>query len=325
MKVIRVSPEEKLEEKLREGAEIIKKGGLVAFPTETVYGLGCDALNEKAVERLFRVKGRRADKPLILHICDTSQAYEVAEVCRDAEVLMDDFFPGPLAIVLKKKSIVPSITSGGSDKVAIRMPANRIALKLIELSETPLAAPSANKSGGISPTKAEDVIAEFGDEIDMVIDGGETEVGIESTVIDLTVKPARILRTGAISVEELKDVLGDVEVVEKRSKEHYRMNADVKIVDPSAVPEVVRHQLKEGKKVGVCAFEKTIDFMLETLDAEKLKVFRVKDEIDYSKKLFRAMRELNDCDVVIFQSVQEIGIGRAIMDRLREVSRHRSD
>ncbi len=333
--IVRVRDAEKDIDKIKLGAEIIKSGGLVIFPTETVYGIGCDALNEKAVEKLYRVKGRPANKPLILHVCSTDQVYELVEVNREAKILIEEFFPGPLAIVLKKKEKVPDITSGMSDKIAVRMPANRIALKLIELSETPLGAPSANKSGSISPTRAEDAVEEFRnemDEIGLVIDGGETDIGIESTVIDLTVRPARILRLGRIGVEELGEFL-DV-VTEKPKSEHYRMKAKVKIVDPAAIPEIVGIELRKGKSVGVCAFEDVIDKALEYMDSldisdisanlsdsrnvQRIRIVRVSDLEDYSRKLFRSMRELANCDVAVFQSVRETGIGRAIMMRLRE-------
>jgi len=325
--IVRVRDVERDIDKIKLGAEIIKSGGLVIFPTETVYGLGCDALNERAVRKLYRIKGRPANKPLILHVCSTDQVYDVVEVNREAKILMDEFFPGPLAIVLKKKEKVPDITSGMGDKVAVRMPANRIALKLIELSETPLGAPSANKSRSISPTRAEDAVDEFKDEIDeigLIIDGGETDIGIESTVIDLTVRPARILRLGKIGEEELGEFL-DV-VIEKPKFEHYTMKAELKIVDPAAIPEIVSGELRKGKSVGVCAFEDVIDRTLEYMDSlsvssskiQKIKIVRVKDLEDYSKKLFRSMREFASCDVAIFQSVRETGIGKAIMMRLKE-------
>ncbi len=328
MKVIKVDPDYPEPEKLKEAAKIIRDGGLVAFPTETVYGLGCDGLNEKAVKRLYSVKGRRPTKPVILHIHTPLQAEELAEVNDVARALMDEFFPGPLALVLKKKEIVPDVTSGYTGKIAVRMPANRVALKLIELSETAIAAPSANKSGGISPTRAEDVIEEFGDEIDAVVDGGETNVGIESTVLDVSGDKAVVLRIGAVTLEELEEVLSDygVEVTVEQSNrgEHYRVGGRIIIVDGSAIPQVVSEYLKSGAKIGVCASEDVIDEMLESMDAciaGKIVLFRVKDEEDYSKKLFRAMREMKDCDYLIFQSVRETGIGRAIMARLREAER----
>lgn len=330
LRIIKVSPESPEVDRLKVCADIIKRGGLVAFPTETVYGLGCDGLNEKAVERLYRVKRRKPTKPVILHVHTPLQVEEVAEVNEVARALMDEFFPGPLALVLKKRRCVPDVTSGYTDKIAVRMPANRIALKLIELSETVIAAPSANRSGGISPTRAEDVVEEFGDEIDAVVDGGETEVGIESTVLDLSEdKKAVVLRLGAITLEELEEALSDYEVEllvpsKKLEGEHYRVRGRVIIADPSAIPQIVAELLESGLKVGVCAFEEVVDEMLESIDAGvagEMVLFRVRDEEDYSKKLFRAMREMRDCDYLVFQSVRESGIGRAIMARLREAEK----
>ena len=331
LRIIKVNPERPEIEKLREAAKILKNGGLVAFPTETVYGLGCDGLNEEAVERLYRVKGRKPTKPVILHIHNPLQAEEVAEVNDVARALMDEFFPGPLALVLKKKDIVPDVTSGHTDRIAVRMPANRVALKLIELSETAIAAPSANRSGSISPTRAEDVLEEFGDDIDAVVDGGETDVGIESTVLDVSeVEKGRavVLRIGAVTLEELEEVLEEfgVELAlpgDWGKGEHYRVKGKVMVVDPSAIHQVVS-DLAKTARVGVCAFEDVIDEMLESMDAEtarKVVLFRVKNEEDYSRKLFRAMREMKDCDYLVFQSVRETGIGRAIMARLREAER----
>jgi len=317
VRVVKIKDVKKDAEKLELGAEIIKRGGLVAFPTETVYGLGCDALNEKAVRRLYKVKGRPANKPLILHIHKLSQAYKVAELNDEAKILMKKFFPGPIALVLKKKSVVPDITSGGTDKIAVRMPANSVALKLIELSGKILAAPSANRTGSISPTVAEDVMDEFGDEIDLIIDGGETDVGIESTVVDLTTKPAKILRPGAISVEEIKRLGVDV-VVNSKVSGCYRMNSKIVLADQFTISEVLNAIGDRDISVGICAFEDVVNKIAENIKlTEKIKIIRVRDLEDYSKKLFRAMREFKDCEVAIFQSVEEAGIGRAIMARLR--------
>ncbi len=302
------------EESLREAAKIIKKGGLVAFPTETVYGLGCDGLNEKAVKRLFEVKKRPANKPVTLHVSSISQIKKVAEINDVAKKLIDLFFPGPLTIILKKKDVVPPITAGGSDRVAVRMPACDVALKLIDLSGI-LAAPSANKSGGISPTSAKEVAEEFGSEIDAIIDGGETKIGIESTILDLTVKPAKILRTGAISVEEIESVVGEVEVVERKG--HYRMKAEVVIAEPEEILKIAKVEVLKGKKVGMCVSNKLS--IPEEL-TKKVEVVTFRDVKDYSKKLFYAMRKLGNLDTVIFQKVEEKGVGKAIMDRLRESS-----
>lgn len=201
------------ERKLRVAARLIREGKLVAFPTETVYGLGADALNEKAARRIFEAKGRPADNPLIVHIAEFSQVYELArEVPEEAKMLAKKFWPGPLTIVLPRREIVPDVTTGGLDTVAIRMPANEIALKLIKLSGRPIAAPSANISGKPSPTTAEHVADDFYGKIECIIDGGETKIGVESTVIDLTEWPPVLLRPGGLPLEEIEKVIGEVRI-----------------------------------------------------------------------------------------------------------------
>ncbi|MFH1065700.1 MAG: L-threonylcarbamoyladenylate synthase [Nanoarchaeota archaeon] len=205
LKIKKANPEAIL---IKQAAEIIRRGGLVAFPTETVYGLGADALNAKAVEKIFEAKGRPENKALIAHIADKKDVYRLAkEVPKEAELLMKKFWPGPLTIVLKKSKIVPDITSAGMDTIAIRMPDHKVALALIKEAKTPIAAPSANMSGMPSPTDAEQVIENLSGRIDVIIDSGKTDIGISSTVLDMTVNPPKILRQGALSKEDIEKVL----------------------------------------------------------------------------------------------------------------------
>ncbi|MFH1065717.1 MAG: L-threonylcarbamoyladenylate synthase [Nanoarchaeota archaeon] len=193
---------------IKQAALIIKEGGLVAFPTETVYGLGADAFNAKAVEKIFIAKGRPANKALIAHIADKKDVYRLArEVPKEAELLMKKFWPGPLTIVLKKSKIVPDATSAGMDTIAIRMPANKIALALIKEAKTPIAAPSANLSGMPSPVNAAQVIENLSGKIDVIIDSGKTDLGVASTVLDMTVSPLVILRQGALAKEDIEKAL----------------------------------------------------------------------------------------------------------------------
>lgn len=200
------------EKKIKVAARLILEGKLVAFPTETVYGLGADALNEGAVRRIFEAKGRPADNPLIIHIASIDDLEKVArEVPEKAKLLAERFWPGPLTLVLPKREEVPLVTTGGLDTVAVRMPAHPIALALIRAS-TPLAAPSANISGKPSPTSAEHVIDDFYGKIEGIIDGGETWVGVESTVVDLTEEPPVLLRPGGIPLEELEKVIGPIRI-----------------------------------------------------------------------------------------------------------------
>lgn len=193
-------------EDLKYGAEIIRSGGLVAFPTETVYGLGGDGLDPSAVKKIFEAKGRPQDNPLILHIANRRDMAPLVEsIPKDAEKLMEAFWPGPLTIIFKRNKLVPDIVSAGLDTVSIRMPNNPIALKLIELSDLPLAVPSANTSGKPSPTSAKHVMEDLYGKVDLIIDGGDTGIGgVESTVLDMSGDIPRILRPGGITLEDLK-------------------------------------------------------------------------------------------------------------------------
>ncbi|MBQ9233601.1 MAG: threonylcarbamoyl-AMP synthase [Lachnospiraceae bacterium] len=196
---------------IEKASEILRQGGLVAFPTETVYGLGADALNEDASAKIYAAKGRPSDNPLIVHIADTKAVYELAEsVPEKAVMLMEAFWPGPLTIILNKKKIVPDGTTGGLDTVAILMPSHPVAMKLIKESGVYIAAPSANTSGRPSPTLAEHVIEDMNGRIDMILDGGAVGIGIESTIVDLTGETPTILRPGYITKKMLEEIIGDV-------------------------------------------------------------------------------------------------------------------
>lgn len=198
---------------IERASEILRQGGLVAFPTETVYGLGADALNEDASAKIYAAKGRPSDNPLIVHIADTKAVYELAEsVPEKAVMLMEAFWPGPLTIILNKKKIVPDGTTGGLDTVAIRMPSHPVAMKLIKESGVYIAAPSANTSGRPSPTLAEHVIEDMNGRIDMILDGGAVGIGIESTIVDLTGETPTILRPGYITKKMLEEIIGDVSI-----------------------------------------------------------------------------------------------------------------
>jgi len=320
--------------KIKIAAKFIREGKLVAFPTETVYGLGADALNEKAVKRIFEAKGRPADNPLIVHIADFEQLYELAkEVPREAKILAEHFWPGPLTIVLPKKSSVPKVTTGGLDTVAIRMPAHEIALGLIRASRRPIAAPSANISGKPSPTLAEHVVDDFYGRIECIIDGGEVKIGVESTVLDLTTKPPTLLRPGGLPLEEIEKVIGKVKVhpvVKGKAVDiakapgmkykHYAPNAQVIVIEGSR--EKVKEKIKEllndykrrGVKVGVMA---TGDFY--EADAY-INLGNSEEEI--ARNLFRALRELDKSgvDIILAEGIEEKGLGLAVMNRLRKAA-----
>ena len=194
-------------------ADIIKKGGLVAIPTETVYGLAANALNGIAISNIFKAKGRPMDNPLIVHISSVDEIYElVSNFPQKAKKLAENFWPGPLTIILKKSDIIPDEVSAGLETVAIRLPANQATRDLIKKAGVPLAAPSANLSGSPSPTTAKHVLDDLDGRIDAVLDAGRCEVGLESTVITLETEVPKLLRPGGITVEELRRVLGDVEI-----------------------------------------------------------------------------------------------------------------
>ena len=213
--IIEVDPTNPEEKKLKRAAEIIRKGGLVAFPTETVYGLGANALNRKAVIKIFEAKGRPMDNPLIVHISDMKMIREIAKMNEIAERLAKKFFPGPITLVVDKKEVIPPEVTAGLETVAIRMPSHPIALKLIKVSGVPIAAPSANLAGKPSPTKTEHVIDDLYGKVDLILDGGETNIGVESTVVDTTVYPVEILRPGGLPIEEIRKVV-DVKTFDRK-------------------------------------------------------------------------------------------------------------
>ncbi len=211
--LLKVNPENPDSSKIQTAAQIIRNGGLVAFPTETVYGLGADALNPAAVLSLFEAKRRPLDNPPIVHIAGASEVYKLAqEVSKKAELLMREFWPGPLTLVFKRSNIVPDVTVAGLDTVAIRMPNHKVALALIKQSQCSIAAPSANLAGKPSPTTAKHVCEDLNGRIDAILDGGPTNIGVESTVLDLSVDPPVLLRPGGTTFEALKQVLGDVKL-----------------------------------------------------------------------------------------------------------------
>jgi L-threonylcarbamoyladenylate synthase len=257
------------EELLEEAGSLIRAGQLVAFPTETVYGLGADATNEKAVASIFEAKGRPQDNPLIVHIASADELKNVArEVPESAYELMSIFSPGPLTIVLKKQNGIPKITTGGLDTVGIRIPDHPLALKLIRSAGVPVAAPSANRSGRISPTEAEHVYEDMRGRIPMILDGGKTRVGIESTVLDLTKETPIILRPGAVTAEMLAPFLGKVKtkggevLVAEAPGMKYRHYAPVcpasGVKDARTAKEIYNRQLSAGRHPVIIAGEELL-------------------------------------------------------------------
>ncbi len=313
---------------LAHAAQIIRAGGLVAFPTETVYGLGADALNENAVKKVFLAKERPPDDPLIVHIAHPQELIIVAQnIPQLAWDLTKRFWPGPLTLVLPKAERVLKAVTGGLETVAVRMPAHPIARKLIEASRCPIAAPSANRFGRPSPTRAEHVVEDLAGRIDLILDGGPTSIGVESTVLDMTQEPPMVLRPGGVTLEELRDVLGEVRLLDSSQREaarrspgtryrHYAPRAKLMLVEPEQLEPVVASLIAQGQKVGVL----TVQSSKFTVPSSGLVTVGMPTDLtSYARRLFAALRELDaqGVDVIVVERVAERGLGRAIMDRLR--------
>ena len=340
--VLKVDSEEPDVEKIHVAADFIKRGGLVAFPTETVYGLGANALNAEAVLALFEAKKRPLDNPPIVHVCDVKDVCRLAEtVPSQAEALMERFWPGPLTLIFKRSDVVPDVTVAGLETIAVRMPRHNVALALIRESDCPIAAPSANLAGRPSPTSAEHVLDDLGGRIDAVLDAGPTVVGVESTVLDLTVDPPQVLRPGGTTFEVLLEVLGRVELnpavtAEKALRmekvrspglrhKHYAPDAEVVVVEGEVdavvakVDQLVKSYREHGKKAGVLATDETVarygGCVVKSLGSRS-------DLSVVARNLFRLLREfdLEGVDVIVAEGVPAEGLGLAVMNRLRKAS-----
>jgi L-threonylcarbamoyladenylate synthase len=218
MDVLRVSPETPERESIAQAAAVLHAGGLVAFPTETVYGLGANALDAAAVSRIFEAKGRPASNPLILHVAEAAQAQLVVAAWPESGArLAERFWPGPLTLVLPRGGAIPHIVTAGGPTVAVRVPAHSVAQALLKTAGLPIAAPSANRSSGVSPTRAEHVVRDLGGRVDMILDAGPTPGGLESTVLDLTTLPPRLLRPGLVAPGEIEAIIGPILVSTKRA------------------------------------------------------------------------------------------------------------
>lgn len=324
-----------IDKKIIENAgKIIREGSLVAFPTETVYGLGADGLNDTACKRIFEAKGRPSDNPLILHISNISMLYNLTDnINEESKKLMETCWPGPLTIIFKKSDKVPSAVTAGLDTVAIRYPKDEIALALISAANTPIAAPSANLSGKPSPTRAIDVYQDLKGRIPLIIDGGSCDIGIESTVIDLSEEVPTILRPGFYTYEYIKEILPNVRLDDSivdskkipkspgQKYTHYAPKAKMEIfVGEKASDEILKKAIDEkekGKKVGVLIFEDQIskfkDFKLISLGN--------REELNYmSHVLFTSLRMMDDenVDLILAEGVSEEGLGKSIMNRMKK-------
>jgi L-threonylcarbamoyladenylate synthase len=318
-----IFPSEDQGEEIGRAAEIIRKGGLVAFPTETVYGLGADTFSPLAVARIFEVKGRPYFDPLIVHVAGQEDLNRlVQDVPPQAKGLIDRFWPGPLTVVLFKREEVPDIVTAGLPSVAVRMPSHPLALRLIEEARRPIAAPSANPFGYLSPTTADHVREQLGDQVDLVLDGGACSVGVESTILSFLEETPKLLRPGGLPLEEIEEMIGKVEIG--------RMDED-RPLSPGMFPRhyAPRTRIVIGqdenasricgsKRVGILAFRKrktpgfgAVEFLSRDGDLREA-----------AANLFAAIRRLDalDLDVIVADPIPEVGLGRAIMDRLRRAS-----
>ena len=329
-------------QKMEEAAQLIRSGELVAFPTETVYGLGADALNPQASKKIYAAKGRPSDNPLIVHIAKFEDLEEIAkEVPQEAKKLADAFWPGPLTMIVFKNEKVPYETTGGMDTVAIRMPDHPVALELIRQSGCLIAAPSANTSGRPSPTLAEHVAEDLGGRIPMILDGGEVGIGIESTIIDLTEKIPMILRPGYITKEMLEAVIGTVRTdpgiiaadSTKKPKapgmkyRHYAPKANLILIDGAKcavvdkINELTDAMHSEGKKVGIIGTDETVASYRGDM---VLSIGAREDEDAIARHLYKLLREFDeaDVDVIYSESFATPRIGQAIMNRLLKAAGH---
>lgn len=326
-----VSPEAPDAEIISEAAAILRNGGLVAFPTETVYGLGADALNEEAVRKVFAAKGRPQENPLIVHVADREQLIDIAdEIPEKGLQLSKEFWPGALTLVVKKTFLVPGIVTGGLDTVAVRMPDHPVALALIRAFNGGIVGPSANLSGRPSPTTALHVMEDLKGRIDMVLNAGPVEIGIESTVVDVTTDQPVILRPGGIHKESLEDIVGPVTQATRKNElrrspgtlhRHYAPRARVILVpesDTTALAGLLREHRQAGRSVACIVHSP------ELARVESGNLFRVIPapvEL-YARHLFRSFREFDQqgVDVLLVEEVREEGLGVAVMDRLRKAS-----
>lgn len=327
---------------IAQAGKIVREGGLVAFPTETVYGLGGDALNPEASGKIYAAKGRPSDNPLIIHICKLEDITKiVSEFPGKAKRLAEEFWPGPLTMVLPKADIVPEQTTGGLNTVAVRMPVDPTALAFIEAAGGYVAAPSANISGRPSPTSAKYVIEDMQGRIEMILDDGDVEIGLESTIVDMTGEIPILLRPGFITLKMLEEVLGRVDVdktildgdcLDKPKApgmkyKHYAPKGALTIVTGEAanvlakINELVTEAGKRGEKVGIIATDETVEHYC----AHSVKSVGMRsDEVSIARNLYRILREFDDEGVTVIYSeaFARGGIGQAIMNRLLKAAGH---
>ena len=325
---------------IKEASEILRNGGLVAFPTETVYGLGGDATDKEASKKIYAAKGRPSDNPLIVHIAKFSQLEDISkDLPENAKKLADAFWPGPLTMVVNKNNVIPYETTGGLDTVAVRMPNNPVALALIEESGCMIAAPSANTSGRPSPTKASHVYEDLSGKIEAILDGGSVDIGLESTIVDLTEDVVTILRPGYINMDMLREVVGEVRMDPgivyndkgttsgARPKapgmryKHYAPKGDLTIISGeedivvATINQMTKEALDKGQRVGIIATSESAD---RYKDGQVLVIGDRSDEGSIAHNLYDILRQFDEIgvDVIYSESFATPKMGQAIMNRL---------
>lgn len=322
--------------------QILKQGGLVAFPTETVYGLGANALDEEAARKTYAAKGRPSDNPLIVHIASLEDLYPITKkVPEKAVALAEKFWPGPLTMIFEKSELVPHGTTGGLETVAVRMPDNEVALALIRAGGGYVSGPSANKSGRPSPTMARHVLDDLEGRIDMILDGGPVHIGVESTIVDMTVEPPMILRPGAVTKEMLEETVGEVTVdhtiltadaktppkAPGMKYRHYAPRAEMTVVEGSLekvvdkIGELAAARENEGHRVGIIATQETMG----RYDHENVKCIGTReDESTVAANLYAILREFDDdgTEYIYSEAFASDGIGSAVMNRLLKAAGH---
>ncbi|MTK12033.1 MAG: threonylcarbamoyl-AMP synthase [Clostridiaceae bacterium] len=324
---------------MQEAGEVLRQGGLVVFPTETVYGLGANALDPEAVKKIFEAKGRPQDNPLIVHIADIEEIKPlVSEIPEIAKRFMERFWPGPMTIILPKSPIIPDETSAALPCVGIRMPSNNVARELIRAAGVPIAAPSANISGKPSPTDVQRCIEDLSGKVDYIIGGNMCDIGLESTVIDCTTEPTCVLRPGGITLEMLREVDEDTyidpAIMKKPEKDfkpkapgmkyrHYAPKAPVKIVQGDLkktiekINEIVQNYIDENKVVGIMATDETANYYKKGI---VISLGSRENMISVSQSLFETLRMFDDkeVDIIIAEAFEEKGVGVAVMNRLKK-------
>ena len=304
-------------------AELIREGSLVAFPTETVYGLGGNALDPEASKKIYAVKGRPSDNPLIVHLSEWEDVYAVARPTEQAKALYDAFCPGPLTMILKKLPAVPDETTGGRSTVAIRFPSHPVARALIQAAGVPIAAPSANLSKHVSPTTAEHVLSDLGGKIPLILEGGDAEVGIESTIVDLTGEEPTVLRPGAITAEQIKAVLGKADYYHGEIKEalapgmkykHYSPKVPCYLVKRESLESAYEALKEDGREAVLIATEQTT----KNFSHSTISLGETAGEAQH--RIYGALRDAEKFDAAIIEDLSDRKEYFAAMDRIKKAT-----